>query len=172
VAVAGLGLVAATAGGLGGYVASHAAQGGGSTPVEAVPTALVTSSSIDVKAVVAAAEPSVVAISSHIVQQRGPFQVQGEGAGTGVVIDADGHILTNAHVVEGASEVTVTVNGEERAATVVGTSTESDIAVLRLDDPSGITPATLSTSTSRAARPSPRASSRRSTARSRPRAAR
>ena len=98
------------------------------------------------KAVVAAAEPSVVNISSHIVQQRGPFQVQGEGAGTGVVIDDQGHILTNAHVVAGATEVTVRVNGTERSATVVGTATDSDIAVLRLDDPSGVVPATLATS--------------------------
>ena len=63
------------------------------------------------------------------------------------IIDDQGHVLTNAHVVEGASEVTVTVNGEERSATVVGAATESDIAVLRLDDPSGIIPATLASTT-------------------------
>jgi putative serine protease PepD len=147
VAVAGLGLVAATAGGLGGYVAGHAADDGDAAPIEAVPASLTTPSVIDVKAVIAAAEPSVVAISSHIVAQRGPFEVQGEGAGTGVIIDDKGHILTNAHVVAGASEVTVMVNGAARSATVVGAATESDIAVLRLDDPSGITPAMLASTT-------------------------
>ena len=146
--MAGLGLLAATAGGLGGYVAGSATGDDTAAPVEALPTSLTaTPAAIDVKAVVAAAGPSVVAISSHIVEQRGPFQVQGEGAGTGVIIDDQGHILTNAHVVEGAEEVTVTVNGEERSAAVLGTATSSDIAVLALDDPSGITPATLATST-------------------------
>ena len=53
----------------------------------------------------------------------------GEGAGTGVVLDTDGHILTNAHVVAGAESVTVTVNGEDRSATVLGGDSGHDIAV-------------------------------------------
>jgi putative serine protease PepD len=147
VAVAGLGLVAASTGALGGYVAGHAADPGEPAAVEAMPTALGdTPTAIDVKAVVAAVEPSVVAISTHVVQQRGPFQVAGEAAGTGIVIDDAGHVLTNAHVVEGATDVTVTVNGSERSATVVGTDSGADIAVLLLDDASGITPAALGTS--------------------------
>ena len=98
---------------------------------------------IDVAAVVAAVEPSTVSISTHVVQQQGPFQVEGEGAGTGIVIDAEGHILTNAHVVEGATEVSVAVNGEERSATVVGADPARDVAVVQLDDPSGVVPADL-----------------------------
>jgi putative serine protease PepD len=149
VAAAGLGLVAATAGGLGGYVAGNIAADDAAPPaVQAQPTSVESASragSIDVKAVVTAAEPSVVAISTQVVQRRGPFEVMGEGAGTGIIIDDAGHILTNAHVVAGASEVTVVVNGEERSAEVVGGDPGSDVAVLRLDDASGVVPATLGT---------------------------
>jgi S1-C subfamily serine protease len=151
VAVAGLGLVAATAGGLGGYVAGSAASGDDQTPViEAEPTSVDLATGvgpIDVKGVVAAVEPSVVAISAQVVERRGPFEIMGEGAGTGIIIDAEGHVLTNAHVVSGASDVTVTVEGEERAATVVGADDRSDVAVLRLDDPTGIVPAALGSTT-------------------------
>ena len=87
-----------------------------------------------------------MSISTHVVQQQGPFQVEGEGAGTGIVIDEAGHILTNAHVVEGATEVSVAVNGEERSATVVGGDSSRDVAVLQLDDPSGVVPADLGSS--------------------------
>ncbi len=149
VAAAGLGLVAATAGGLGGYVAGNLAADDDAPPaVEAQPPSVGDTSGagvIDVKAVVAAAEPSVVAITTQVVQRRGPFEVLGEGAGTGIIIDDAGHILTNAHVVAGASEVTVVVNGEERSADVVGGDSSTDVAVLRLYDASGVVPATLGT---------------------------
>ena len=78
-------------------------------------------------------------------QRQGPFSGYAEGAGTGIVLDADGHIMTNAHVVADAEDVTVTVNGEERSATVLGGSLRDDIAVLQLDDPSGVVPAKLAT---------------------------
>jgi len=151
VAATGFALVAVTAGAAGGYVAGQAASGElpaaqAPTPA-AVPTVAGPSAGrIDVKAVITAVEPSVVSISTQVVQRQGPFQVEGEGAGSGIVLDTDGHILTNAHVVVGASEVTVTVDGEVRAASVVGADTGDDIAVLRLDDASGITPATLGAS--------------------------
>ncbi|MGH9133186.1 MAG: S1C family serine protease, partial [Ilumatobacteraceae bacterium] len=87
---------------------------------------------------------SVVSIETTVNLRRGPFEAQGSGAGTGVVLD-DGYIVTNAHVVEGASEVEITVpgTGATRAATVVGTDPASDVAVLHVDDTSGLVPATL-----------------------------
>ena len=84
-----------------------------------------------------------VSITTSIVRRQGPFQAHGEGAGTGVVLDTAGHILTNAHVVAGAETVTVTVNGEDRSATVLGGDADNDIAVLQLDDASGVVPATF-----------------------------
>jgi len=64
----------------------------------------------------------------------------GEAAGTGMVLTADGEILTNNHVVEGATSITVTVlsTGETYSAIVVGTDPTDDVAVLQLSDASGL----------------------------------
>lgn len=57
-----------------------------------------------------------------------------EGLGSGFIISADGYILTNNHVVDGADEVSVRMtNGEEYTATVVGTDPGTDIAVLKVE---------------------------------------
>jgi serine protease Do len=58
-----------------------------------------------------------------------------QGEGSGFIIDGDGYIATNYHVVNGASEVTVTLNtGEELTATVVGTDPSTDLALLRIEN--------------------------------------
>jgi S1-C subfamily serine protease len=64
----------------------------------------------------------------------------GESAGTGMVLTGDGRVLTNNHVVDGATSITVTVlsTGEQYTATVVGTAPTADVAVLQLDDASGL----------------------------------
>jgi S1-C subfamily serine protease len=63
-----------------------------------------------------------------------------EAAGTGMVLTSDGEILTNNHVVEGATSITVMVlsTGETYEATVVGTDPTDDVAVLQLSDASGL----------------------------------
>ena len=63
-----------------------------------------------------------------------------EAAGTGLVLTSDGLILTNNHVVEGSTEIAVTIasTGETYSARVVGTDAEDDVAVLQLDDASGL----------------------------------
>ncbi|MBA3803398.1 MAG: trypsin-like peptidase domain-containing protein [Acidimicrobiia bacterium] len=98
---------------------------------------------LDVGGIVETVEPSVVAVTTRLQQQRGPFVTEGEGEGSGVIIDDQGHVLTNAHVVEGATEIAVIVAGEERRASLVAADASTDIAVLRLDDTSGLTPATI-----------------------------
>src|SRR5690606_21373108 len=63
--------------------------------------------------------------------------VPGQGSGPGSVLDREGHILTNAHVVEGAREIEVTLaSGESYEAQIVGQDTQSDIAVIKIDAPS------------------------------------
>jgi S1-C subfamily serine protease len=64
----------------------------------------------------------------------------GQAAGTGMVLTADGEILTNNHVVKGATSITVTVlsSGETYEATVVGTDPTDDVAVLQLTAASGL----------------------------------
>lgn len=83
--------------------------------------------------VVAATTPSVVTVTSQ-VRTFTPFGgSDGEAVGTGFVVRADGFILTNQHVIDGASAVTVTLaSGEERAATVVAEDVEHDLAVLNI----------------------------------------
>ncbi|HYQ76327.1 S1C family serine protease [Cellulomonas sp.] len=68
-----------------------------------------------------------------------------EAAGSGVVLTSDGLVLTNNHVVEGATEITVTIGatGETYTAQVVGTDASADVAVLQLEGASGLTTATL-----------------------------
>jgi putative serine protease PepD len=148
-AAAGLTLAAVAAGAAGGYVAGQ--SGGHETviqtaaPAAAEPVAAVTANGIDVAAVIKAVEPSTVSIETSVLARRGPFSGYAQGAGTGIVMDSDGHILTNAHVVEGADSVTVTVNGKEQSASIVGIDTDDDVAVLQLSDASGVKPATFAT---------------------------
>jgi 2-alkenal reductase len=64
------------------------------------------------------------------------------GTGSGFVYDAEGHIVTNNHVVEGGERLEVAfANGERRRATIVGTDTDSDLAVIKVDAlPEGVQP--------------------------------
>ena len=73
---------------------------------------------------------SVVTINSHISDTSGG----GEATGTGVVLTADGEILTNAHVVQGATSVTVRFAGETepRTATVLASDPGNDMALLKI----------------------------------------
>ena len=105
---------------------------------------------MNVAAVLKAVEPSVVSIDTVIQSGRGPFQSQGQGAGTGVVFDAAaGYIITNAHVVDGATSITVTVGGgPARDAELVSADTSADIAVLRVTDTSGLVAAKFGSSAS------------------------
>jgi S1-C subfamily serine protease len=70
-----------------------------------------------------------------------------EAAGTGMILTSDGEILTNNHVIEGATSISVTVSstGVTYTATVVGTDPTDDVAVLQLSGASGLQTAELST---------------------------
>jgi len=67
----------------------------------------------------------------------GPREGGGTATGSGFVIDDQGHLLTNSHVVEGAGEISVTLGSEEEshAAEVVGTDPATDVALLQIDVP-------------------------------------
>ncbi|MBA4032038.1 MAG: serine protease [Planctomyces sp.] len=89
-------------------------------------------------AVYQAANRSVVNITTKAVQAArfSLLELQSEGSGSGSVIDKAGHILTNFHVVEGATHISVTLySGESFDATIVGADPVNDIAVLKLDAP-------------------------------------
>jgi len=85
--------------------------------------------------VVEAVSQSVVSISTESVQRYGRGQYIAEGAGTGVIITGDGYILTNNHVVENATQLSITTStGDEYAAEVVTTEPDSDLALIKVTD--------------------------------------
>jgi S1-C subfamily serine protease len=97
--------------------------------------------------VAAAAEPSVVTIATEGASGFSPFSVPTSGVGSGIIISSDGLILTNYHVVSGSTSLTVTLSdGKTVSATVVTTDPTKDLAVVRANA-TGLTPATLATST-------------------------
>nr|MBI2904242.1 trypsin-like peptidase domain-containing protein [Chloroflexota bacterium] len=83
-------------------------------------------------------DPAVVAI--RVLDSQGDV-----GLGSGFVIDTDGHIVTNAHVVQGASEIEVDfANGMKVHGEVLGTDATADLAVVRVNVPADqLTPVTL-----------------------------
>ncbi len=68
--------------------------------------------------------------------------------GSGIVLTEDGYVLTNYHVIEGSDALKVNANGTEYDAEVVGADSSSDLAVIKLKDASGLTPADLGDSDS------------------------
>jgi S1-C subfamily serine protease len=72
----------------------------------------------------------------------------GEAAGTGIVLTSDGYILTNNHVISGADTIKVTDigNGETYTGTVVGYDRTQDVALVKLEDASGLTTARIGNS--------------------------
>ena len=108
-------------------------------------------SSLTTEQVADLVSPSVVVITTEQVVYSqwswyGQNQVE-SGAGSGVIISSDGYILTCAHVVDGASTITVTICDKDYTATLVGEDTTSDIAVIKIDA-DGLTPATVGNSDS------------------------
>ena len=108
-------------------------------------------SSLTTEQVADLVSPSVVVITTEQVVYSqwswyGQNQVE-SGAGSGVIISSDGYILTCAHVVDGASTITVTIGDKDHTATLVGEDTTSDIAVIKIDA-DGLTPATVGNSDS------------------------
>ena len=89
----------------------------------------------------AAQQIGVVDITSELTYD------QAESAGTGIVLTSNGEILTNNHVVEGATSISVTVvsTGSVYTATVVGTDATDDVAVLQLTGATGLQTAHLDT---------------------------
>lgn len=90
-------------------------------------------------AIAAAISPGLVNINTVLGYEGG------QAAGTGIVISSDGEVITNHHVVEGATKITATNlgNGKTYTAKVVGYDATKDIAVLQLENASGLTTAAI-----------------------------
>jgi len=141
VLVSATALGAALVGGVGGaaIVGLTGTSADGSTSVStpaATGQTVSSATSGDVSGVAAKVTPSVVQINVTTDQ--------GEAIGSGVILTADGRILTNAHVVDGAQNVVITTSdGTKYQASVVGADTKADIAVVQAKNASGLTAASL-----------------------------
>ncbi|GHF84439.1 hypothetical protein GCM10018790_72540 [Kitasatospora xanthocidica] len=135
--------VAAVLGGVtGGVVAAERQAGDTRVSTVASPVSARSDGSADVAAIAAAVSPSVV----QITVKNG----NGTATGTGVVLDKDGRILTNYHVIDTAADggrITVTFkDGSTAQATVTGTDKSLDVAVITATGAKNLTPAVLGTS--------------------------
>lgn len=109
------------------------------------PSSNINITAMDVSDVVAKLRPSVVEIATESVSSGNSIfgQYISQGAGSGVIYSADGYIITNNHVIDGASSITVkTMDGTEYPATLIGTDPQTDIAVIKVDA-TNLTPAAI-----------------------------
>jgi S1-C subfamily serine protease len=93
--------------------------------------------SLDVQAIADRLEPAVVDINTEI---QGSLGQTGQGAGTGMLISSSGEVLTNNHVIQGASKIEVSITGRSGTypATVVGADPTNDVAMLQVQGVSGL----------------------------------
>ncbi|OPF78732.1 protease [Streptomyces antioxidans] len=131
-------------GGIGAYAEREHASGGVDVKLPQAPVEKEARSPGSVAGIAARSLPGVVTI--HV---RGSAE---EGTGTGFILDKRGHILTNNHVVQPAGtggDISVTFNGGQDAkAQVIGRDTGYDLAVIKVDRVSGLTPLPLGNSDS------------------------
>src|SRR4051794_40971931 len=98
-----------------------------------------TASSLTPRQIYRRSADSVVHISADVAStQASPFDPQGSGSGeatgSGFFVSSDGEIVTNAHVVDGATSITVKLaGGQTRTAKLVGKDDSSDLALLKID---------------------------------------
>ncbi|MEU6387445.1 trypsin-like peptidase domain-containing protein [Streptomyces bauhiniae] len=137
--LAAVALVAAAVGGGTAY-AFQQLTGHGSTATADTATPVVAAGKKgDVANIAAALTPSVVEVNATLAN--------GSSTGSGVIVSSSGEIVTNNHVVSGASSVKVrTSDGTSRTARVVGTDSSKDLALLKVEGASGLKAAPLGTS--------------------------
>ncbi|HET6858212.1 MAG TPA: trypsin-like peptidase domain-containing protein [Streptomyces sp.] len=137
--LAAVALAAAAIGGGTGALVQNLAKGDPGVGTGVTGTNVSQSSKGTVAGVAQAVSPSIVEISAT--------SSAGDSTGSGVIITADGEIITNNHVVVGASSVKVRLSdGKTYTAKVVGTDADKDLALIKLEGASGLKTATLGSS--------------------------
>jgi S1-C subfamily serine protease len=119
-------------------------QGGQNQAAPSSPNANASSGTIDKDALAQRVDPAIVDINTTLGLQNA------RAAGTGIVLTSTGLVLTNNHVIQGATDITAVDigDGNTYSGTVVGYSTAQDIAVVQLSNASGLTTAPLGNSSS------------------------
>ncbi len=123
---------------------STAASSSPTTSVPSGPPGTYLANPLDIHGLLDAAQPSVVSIRTDTTSSAGSEPL---GAGSGVIITDSGLVLTNAHVIAGASSMKVILfDGTTKTATLVGSFPDDDVALVQIEDPGTVTPARLGTS--------------------------
>ncbi len=114
------------------------------------PTGDTNTGPLDQKAIAAKLTPSVVDVDTVLggLDTSSGSQPTGEAAGTGMVVSSSGEILTNNHVVDGATSIRVTIGGGSSSynATVLGVNPIADVALLQVQGVSGLPTVTFASS--------------------------
>ena len=154
----GMGWTAATALGLSSRAATQPVSSSGSTATggssgssaaggSLLPSAGGTTGatgSVDLQAIASKVDPAIVDVNTVVKTAQGT----GQAAGTGMILTSSGEVLTNNHVVEGATIINVTVAGRSGSytATVVGVDPTADVALIQVQSVSGLPTVTLADS--------------------------
>ncbi len=148
-------VVAALVGALAGYLTSNAKSGNGQVTIvkQFSPNTSTLARMSDPQSVIQKVIPALVSIDTKSVQTTSnpfgfgssPFGGGGgtsvvSGAGTGMIITSDGEVITNNHVVAGATTVSVTLYGQTKSipATIVGTDPAEDLALIKIQNVSNL----------------------------------
>jgi S1-C subfamily serine protease len=128
-------------------VSSSGSSGSSSSSGSSVPAAGGTQGAtggIDLQAIASQVDPAIVDINTVVKTAQGT----GQAAGTGMLLTSSGEVLTNNHVVEGATSINVTIAGRSGTytATVVGVDPSADVALLQVQGVSGLPTVTLADS--------------------------
>jgi S1-C subfamily serine protease len=131
---------------------SNTASAGSSTvlsataPIAAVPqpASAFSGASVQASTIAAKVDPAVVDINTVLQTASG----SGTAAGTGIILTSTGEVLTNNHVVEGATSITVQIAGRAGSytASVIGVDPTADVALIQISGVSGLPTATLADS--------------------------
>ncbi|MEV0068274.1 trypsin-like peptidase domain-containing protein [Amycolatopsis sp. NPDC050768] len=144
IAVGAIGLSVVLGLGIGHFVWTPGSEsaGGNQSFGSVAPPGGTSSTSIDPNGIATKVDPGLVDVNTELGYQSAA------AAGTGIVLTSDGEILTNNHVVEGATSIKVTDIGDGKTytASVLGYDRSHDIAVIKLNGASGLKTATLGNS--------------------------
>lgn len=141
--VAGVALLAA-GGGIGVWGATHLGEPSAS-PIQVAPQSNGSSGSSDLQSAASKVKPAIVDINTTLASARG----SASAAGTGIILTSSGEVLTNNHVVEGATSLNVAIDGHgTHAAKVLGVDPTRDVALIQVQGVSGLPTAKLADSSS------------------------